>query len=322
MNKKGFTFAFLVFAFMLVGFCSRRVYAADANSSIDILEKAKDQIEFKNLDNLEENLNLPSMLTVDGKNVYVSWKSDKENVISSSSGYVNRQNINELVTLTATLKCDSYEDTKTFKAIVPAEESKANLLDLKVVDVNTIKLTFDDVPSQDKEDYVVRFYGLDEDKIIPVNAVKVDGFTATLSVDLSKLAGELVVNDLPVSDLINFKDVAPSSSGIKLTLVSSSNLELGKIADITVHAQNNARSAEEVPICIALFNADNNSIVKYTYLSKTVGAGDSCKFSGKIKIPETGNYYLKYFMIDNLDNMKQLEPSDAITIEKIVHIKN
>lgn len=316
MNKKGFTFVFVAFLLMLVAFLPSRAYAADTNSSIDILEKAKDQIDFKNLDDLEENLNLPSVLTVDGKNVYVSWKSDKENVISSSSGYVNRQNINELVTLTATLKCDSYEDTKIFKAIVPAEESKANLLDLKVVDVNTIKLTFDDVPSQDKEDYVVRFYGLDEDKTIPVKAVTVDNFTATLSVDLSKLAGELVVNDLPVSDLINFKDAASGSSDIKLSLVNSSNLKLGKIADITVDAQNNTSSAEEIPICIALFNADNNSIVKYIYLSKTVGAGDNCKFSGKIKIPESGNYYLKYFMVDDLDSMEQLEPSDAITIEK------
>lgn len=314
MNKKGFTFAFLAFVLMLVGFCSGRVYAADTNSSIDILEKAKEQIELKNLDNLKENLNLPVKLSVDGKDVYVSWKSDKENVISSSSGYVNRQNINELVTLTATLKCDSFEDTKTFKAIVPAAGSKANLLQLKVVDVNTIKLTFDDIPSQDNEDYIVRFYGLEEDKTIPVKAVKVDDFTATLSVDLSKLAGELVVNDLPVSDLINFKDAASSSSGIKLTLVSSSNLELGKIADITVDVQNNANYAEEVPICVALFNSDNNSIVKYIYLSKTLGAGDNSKFNGKIKIPASGNYYLKYFMIDNLDNMKQLEPSDAITV--------
>lgn len=314
MNKKGFTFAFLIFVLMLVAFLPSRAYAADTNSSIDILGKAKEQIEFKNLDNLKENLNLPGKLSVDGKDVYVSWKSDKENVISSSSGYVNRQNINELVTLTATLKCDSFEDTKTFKAIVPAAGSKANLLQLKVVDVNTIKLTFDDIPSQDKEDYIVRFYGLEEDKTIPVKAVEVDNFTATLSVDLSKLAGELVVNDLPVGDLINFKSAVSSSSDTKLTLVSSSNLKLGKIADITVDVQNNANYAKEVPICIALFNSDNNSIVKYVYLSKTLEAGDNSKFNGKIKIPGSGNYYLKYFMIDNLDNMRQLEPSDAITV--------
>lgn len=316
MNKKSCTFVFLTFVLMFVGFFSSKVYAADTNSQIDILEKAKDQIEFKNLDNLEENLNLPSKLSVCGKDVYVSWKSDKENVISSSSGYVNRQNVNELVTLTATLKCDSYEATKTFKAIVPAASNEANLLQLKVVDVNTIKLTFDDVPSQDKEDYVVRFYGLDEDKIIPVKAVKVDNFTATLSVDLSKLQGELIVNDLPVSDLINFKNTVSSSSDIKLALINGSNLKLGKVADITVEAQNNTNYAQDVPICIALFNSNNNSIVKYIYVSKTLGSGEYCKFNGKIKIPESGNYYFKYFMIDNLDSMNQLEPSDPIAVGK------
>lgn len=316
MKKKVCTFAFLAFVLMIVGFYSSRVYAADTNLQIDILKKAKSEIQFKNLDNLQGNLNLPSKLSVCGKDVYVSWKSDKENVISSSSGYVNRQNVNELVTLTATLKCDSYEDTKVFKAIVPAASNKANLVEIKVVNVNTIKLIFDDIPSQDKEDYVVRFYGLDEDKTIPVKAVKVDDLTATLSVDLSKLEGELIVNDLPVSDLINFKDTMSSSSDIKLNLVNSSNLRLGKIADITIDVENNANYEESVPICIALFNSDNNSIVKYVYVSKTLDAGKGCKFNGKIKIPDSGNYYFKYFMTDNLESLKQIEPSNVIAVEK------
>lgn len=316
MNKKSCNFAFLTLAMLLIGTHSSKVYAADTNSPIDVLGKAKQQIVIKNLNNVKDNLTLPSKVSIEGKEIYITWKSDKENVISGSSGYVKRQSTNELVTLTATLKYDSYEDTDTVKAMVPANSSKENLLQSKVLDAYNLQLTFDNVPSPDREDYTVKLYGLTSDKNVPVKAVKVDNCTAILSVDLSRLSGELIVNDLPVSDLINFSSMPSGSSDIKLSLVNNTNLKLGKVADITINAHNNASYEEEVPICIGLFNADTNSIVKYTYALKLVGSGSDWNFNSKMKIPDSGNYYLKYFIADNIDSMQQVNSSNAIAIEK------
>ncbi|WP_341479265.1 immunoglobulin-like domain-containing protein [Clostridium cochlearium] len=89
----------------------------DAQEELKLIANS---LEIPNEDNIEKDINLPTSL--DGANI--TWKSNKESVISNT-GKVTRPQIgksDEKVTLTATISKNSKNETKDFTLIVKAEQ--------------------------------------------------------------------------------------------------------------------------------------------------------------------------------------------------------
>lgn len=307
MRKKFFILA--VISMMLLCF---NVASADVISPSEILQQAKNNLDLSNKYNISDNITLPSKITVNGTDVAISWASSNENIFSAD-GVVNRTDKDTQVTLTATLQYNNYIDKKVFDLNVKAQ-SNANILSVNAIDAGNIEVTYDGVPSNYIGDYKVLVYGLDEDKTVAVKNVIVKDNKAILSVDLSGINGELIVNDLPADNLIKFKDIKPAST-VDLTYTANNKFKPGSVADITINAQNKVNYNNTITLVVALYNNDNNNIIKYSSVTKTISTGKSMDYNCLMKIPASGNCYIKYFTVDNLKDMNQLNSYNPILIK-------
>jgi internalin A len=99
---------------------------------------------------------------------------------------------------------------------------------------------------------------------------------------------------------------------ITTDLPEDASFKLGSDAKVTVNAVNNSDEKQPVSLILALFNKANNAFVTYTAGQQDVESKGSTALTGGIKLPDTGNYELKAFVWDGLDEMKPL--SDVKTI--------
>jgi Leucine-rich repeat (LRR) protein/uncharacterized protein YjdB len=99
---------------------------------------------------------------------------------------------------------------------------------------------------------------------------------------------------------------------ITTDLPENASFKLGSDARVTINAVNDSDENQPVSLILALFNKDDNAFVTYTAGQQNVASKGSTALTGGIKLPDTGNYELKAFVWDGLDDMKPL--SDVKTI--------
>ncbi|MHC6181195.1 leucine-rich repeat domain-containing protein [Clostridium sp. JNZ X4-2] len=99
---------------------------------------------------------------------------------------------------------------------------------------------------------------------------------------------------------------------ISTDLPEDASFKLGSDAKVTINAVNNSDEEQPVSLILALFNKDNNAFVTYTAAQQDVESKGSTALTGSIKLPDTGNYELKAFVWDGLDDMEPL--SDVKTV--------
>ncbi|MEY8762579.1 MULTISPECIES: leucine-rich repeat domain-containing protein [Clostridium] len=93
------------------------------------------------------------------------------------------------------------------------------------------------------------------------------------------------------------------------------SFKLGDDAKVIVKAVNNSGEEQPVSLMLGLFDKDNNNFIKCTSNKEDVEQGGQISLIGTIGIPDTGNYELRAFVWDGLEDMKPL--SDVKTISVI-----
>lgn len=86
---------------------------------------------------------------------------------------------------------------------------------------------------------------------------------------------------------------------------------LGRDAKIKIEVINNSKLEGTATVVIGLFD-ENNVLVNYFALSELIASGKNVLFEGRMSLPEIGQYKVKCFVWDNIQNMTKL--TDVIEI--------
>lgn len=91
----------------------------------------------------------------------------------------------------------------------------------------------------------------------------------------------------------------------------------GKNLDLDVSITNNLSLSQEVSLIAGVYNKDTNKLIKYTTINQTLEAGKTSEFKGTLDMPaEDGNYVVKVFLWDTMQNMKPFESYTTIPVVK------
>ncbi|QXE17561.1 Ig-like domain-containing protein [Clostridium sp. 001] len=102
------------------------------------------------------------------------------------------------------------------------------------------------------------------------------------------------------------------SMQITTDLAKGTTFKLGNDAKISINVKNNSTETQEASLILSLFNKDNNKFISCVSAHKNIPVGDSADLTGSMKLPTQGNYEIRAFVWNNLDDMKPI--SDVITI--------
>ncbi|AZV57192.1 leucine-rich repeat protein [Clostridium sp. AWRP] len=102
------------------------------------------------------------------------------------------------------------------------------------------------------------------------------------------------------------------SMQITTDLAKGTTFKLGNDAKISINVKNNSTETQEASLILSLFNKDNNKFISSVSAHKNIAAGDSADLTGSMKLPTQGNYEIRAFVWNNLDDMRPI--SDVITI--------
>lgn len=88
--------------------------------------------------------------------------------------------------------------------------------------------------------------------------------------------------------------------------IGEGSFKKGEEAHLKVKSTNISKANKEVSLIIALYDKANNKLVNYSYVNKTLKANETEELAGGFLIPEIGNYVVKGFVWDNMQDMNIL----------------
>jgi hypothetical protein len=97
-----------------------------------------------------------------------------------------------------------------------------------------------------------------------------------------------------------------SPEGFSIERLGEGGFELGSDANVTVRMTNNTGASQQATLIICLYDNTNNSMERYSYVSREVLAGEQLTMSGGFTIPSSGSYSIKAFVWDTFENMESL----------------
>jgi|GEM_PF-6691254 len=97
-------------------------------------------------------------------------------------------------------------------------------------------------------------------------------------------------------------------------LTKATEFKLGEEAKITVEATNNSGADKKASVIIALYN-DNNKIVDYLALKNVIKPGEKVELEGIMNLPKLGQYKVKAFVWDSLEEMNSLSEVIEIPVQ-------
>jgi hypothetical protein len=84
---------------------------------------------------------------------------------------------------------------------------------------------------------------------------------------------------------------------------------------LEVNVQNNTDTNKQVTFIVALYDNDQNKMIHYTYLTQTLGAGENENIAGGFLIPESGNFEVRGFLWDNMQDMNVLTEPVIVEVQ-------
>ncbi|MDK2799384.1 MAG: hypothetical protein PWP27_1255 [Clostridiales bacterium] len=106
-----------------------------------------------------------------------------------------------------------------------------------------------------------------------------------------------------------------SEAEFTVTRVGSQAFNKGQEARLEVNVQNNTDTNKQVTFIVALYDNDQNKMIHYTYLTQTLGAGENENIAGGFLIPESGNFEVRGFLWDNMQDMNVLTEPVIVEVQ-------
>ncbi|WP_206781996.1 DUF4430 domain-containing protein [Clostridium tetani] len=99
--------------------------------------------------------------------------------------------------------------------------------------------------------------------------------------------------------------------------IGKEKLKKNSNAEVKFHIENISKENEEVTLAVVLYDKNTNEMVNYSYVRKTLKAGEKEKFAGGFTIPQKGDYVVKAIICDSLntDKMNVLTEPVEIAVE-------
>lgn len=98
-------------------------------------------------------------------------------------------------------------------------------------------------------------------------------------------------------------------------LTKKTEFQLGSDAKVIVKAINNFKKSKEATLIIALYDKDNSNMVTYAAVEGMIKGGEEEFLETVIKVPKEGNYQLKAFVWDNVEDMNSMSSEMIIPIK-------
>lgn len=103
-----------------------------------------------------------------------------------------------------------------------------------------------------------------------------------------KAKGEVIPQGLEIKNLTNIKE-----------------FKLNSDAKITVQAINNSKEDKNVTLIVGLFDK-NGRLTNYVAVKQNIESGKNVELDGILKLPKEGEYEVKAFVWDSLEEMNYL----------------
>jgi hypothetical protein len=89
----------------------------------------------------------------------------------------------------------------------------------------------------------------------------------------------------------------------------------GQEAKLEVNIKNNTEVNRQVTFIVVLYDKDEGKMVNYTYLTKILKPFENEDIAGGFLIPESGNFEVKGFLWDNMNDMNALAEPVVVKVE-------
>ena len=99
-------------------------------------------------------------------------------------------------------------------------------------------------------------------------------------------------------------------------LTNPKDFQLGKEGTVKVNINNYTKEEKEATLIVGVYDDNNKLVDSYVAPKSTVKINSTVNLEGKVKIPTSGQYEVKAFIWDNLDDMNSHCKEIKIPIEK------
>ncbi|GFN36880.1 chitobiase/beta-hexosaminidase C-terminal domain-containing protein [Tepidimicrobium xylanilyticum] len=123
----------------------------------------------------------------------------------------------------------------------------------------------------------------------------------------------------PVMIQIDFSNEGaetPIGNELKIEKPKMESFNYGNIAEIKIKVKNGTTKSQDIILIAGVYEKDTNRLIgQLKTISKTVSAKTIETIATNIKVPKVGNYVVKYFIWDNLENMKPLTDNEIVPVQ-------
>jgi len=119
--------------------------------------------------------------------------------------------------------------------------------------------------------------------------------------------GKSMYHDVRLVEIANYETLAVERIG-------SGIFQKGEEAHLSVKVKNNTQEGQQITLIVALFDTNENKMINYTYVTKTLGTDEEI-ITGGFLIPESGEYEVRAFLWDNLEDMNVLADPLVVDVE-------
>lgn len=145
-------------------------------------------------------------------------------------------------------------------------------------------------------------------------------YTSQYGTDISSITDQAFT---ALADLYNgrsmFADITKTviecQQSFTVTRSGDGSLNKGQDASISLSIANNTDTAETATFILALYDTDNNEMVNYNYFSKEFSPNSSETVTSGFYIPQQGNYEVRAFVWDSIENMNVLSEPEIINVQ-------
>jgi len=143
-------------------------------------------------------------------------------------------------------------------------------------------------------------------------SVPISALTPGTAYDVYVIAKDTAGNMQAAPVRLDVTTQGSTQTGFSIERIGSGGFSLGSDANVTVKMTNNTGASQQATLIICLYDNTNNSMERYSYVSREVLAGEQLTMSGGFTIPSSGSYSIKAFVWDTFENMKPLLESPLI----------
>lgn len=187
---------------------------------------------------------------------------------------------------------------------------------LKAVEGNEMINTINLLPLGERHTYIYEGNSQVLDHILVTKNLedKVD-------VDIVNMNSEFVISDGRISDhdpvivQIDFNKEIVLEDKLIIEKPIIDGFKLGENSEITITVKNGTLDNQDITLILALFEKNENRIVSLNILEKNIKGNSVDTLTTSLNIPESGSYIVKYFVWDNVRNMKPLTSPEVIIVE-------